>query len=88
MTDYLVLSLVVSLALAAHVWIYLWIRFRIDEGVISKYLNDSDSPQGMDEISLATELNLDRVRKVCRRSAIIERAAGEDGAWQLKNPDH
>jgi len=77
-TEKLVIAAVVIVTIAAHVWLYRWVKYKIDEGLILKFLQDSEpgcgNPLGFDLISTATRLTARRVEAVCARSQAIQQA--------------
>lgn len=75
MKEYIVLTLVVVISIAAHVWLFLWIKFRIDEAVVIKCLEDvsDNEPNGVSVEVMAESINykIDRVAAICERSQKI-----------------
>ena len=69
----IILVVVITLTVIAHIWIYLWVGFRIDEGLIMQFLNESEPVQShsIEGISVATGLSIRRVSAVCRNSRDI-----------------
>lgn len=88
MPDKLVIALVVVTVIAAHLWLYHWVKFKMDEGVILQFLRDgSDSPSCSSEaIAAHTGVAVDRVAAVCGRSKGIESIAQGQDAWRLVPP--
>ncbi len=85
-SDYLIIGLVSVIALAAHIALFRWVRFKIDEGVISKYLEDrnaSSSERAVDfhAIVLASDIAERRCYHVCSHSGRIRLDAGGNTAW-------
>ena len=86
--EYTVLALVVIVTIAAHVWIYRWVRFKMDEGVVLRELRDAgpapdDCGQSTEAIARRADLRPARVGAVCRRSKdIVE--AGQPDCWRLE----
>ncbi|WP_339487115.1 hypothetical protein [Pseudomonas sp. EL_65y_Pfl2_R95] len=88
MPEKIIIALVVVVTLAAHYWLYRWVKFKIDEGVVLKCLGDATSqgsaaPLSTQAIAQQTQVKLQRVAKVCQRSPKIQRSASVDEAWQL-----
>ena len=82
--DYLIVGLVSSIAIAAHAWIFLFVRFKILEGVLCKLLQDARatseaSGRPMAAIAADSRLPLPRVQALCRRSPRI--GLKSDRAW-------
>ena len=82
--DYLIIGLVSAIAIAAHVWIFLFVRFKILEGVICKFLQDAQATsagqaQPVETIAANSQLSLPRVQRLCRRSPRI--GLHSDRAW-------
>ena len=85
MEDKIVIVVVVCVAVAAHIWLFNWIKFKMDEGAISKYLHDTskDKYRSSEEISLGTHMALKRVSAVCGKSKSISRDVKEGKSWCL-----
>jgi hypothetical protein len=88
-----VLVLVIVVSLAAHVYLAKWVKFKIDEGVIVKCLEDAAlacADRYLTTVCIATEINLSvkRVALVCERSKLISELDQSCGAspvsWVLK----
>ncbi len=82
--DYFIIGLVSVIAIIGHVWIFLWVRFRILEGVVCKFLEDSHATskaqaQPVETIASDSQLPLPRVHSLCRRSPRI--VLRGDNAW-------
>jgi len=80
--DYFIIGLVSVIAIAAHVVIFRWVKFKIDEGVICEFLRNApdDMVHGlpsMETIATGTGLAGKRVDALCARSARI--AVSESG---------
>jgi len=65
-----------------------WLKFKRDERIVARFLRDSGIETGdrcrtTDEISSATRLSEVRIRRVCRKSAMIERHGDEEESWRL-----
>ena len=75
MGDKVVIGIVVIVAVIAHLWLYKWIRFKIDEGVILKYLEDFDDQAYPDLDVIASNINIkkERVSIVCKKSKKFSR---------------
>ena len=86
MKDQIVIAIVVALVLGAHVWLFMWIKFKIDEGTIIKFLKELDDKSGssVETIAASTSIAQDRVAAVCTNSKIIKRHAMEKELWCLK----
>lgn len=85
MGDQIVIAIVVVIAIAAHVWLYRWVRFKIDEGAIIQFLKDgSDQPcHGGEAIAAHTNIAVGRVSAICERSREIRRYADGEDTWAL-----
>ena len=59
--DYVIIAVVSLLGLAVHVALYFWVRFKIDEAVITKYL-ESHGATSLSTAAITTS--------VCRASDI------------------
>lgn len=81
MSDRFIISVVVLVALIAHIWIFKWVKFKIDESTIINFIKQhtSNTICSSDEISSNTDIKLARVAKVCVKSkAIIPSHQGVD----------
>jgi len=78
-----VIAAVVIVTIAAHVWLYRWVKFKLDEGLILEFLQDSgpscDDSLDFELISTATRLTAERVVAVCSRSQAIQQAQTTGG---------
>lgn len=84
--DYLIIGLVSFIAIAAHVWLYLWVKFKIDEGVVCKFLEDAQatgtsSAQALETVAAGTQLSPARVLRLCQHSARIDLGDSNDHSW-------
>jgi hypothetical protein len=88
MLEYIVLALVVVMVIAAHIWLYRWVKFKIDEGTILKFLEETkDYPCSSSEaISAKTGIAVARVSAVSSKSNSIRKDAKEKEAWRLDQP--
>lgn len=84
MTDILIISSIVVLVILAHYWLYLWVRFKIDEGVIINFIQKSADNADSTLIAAQTNLTTERVITVCTKSSrIIIKNHREDKVWTL-----
>lgn len=69
------------------VWLYKLFKFKMDEGIILKFFEDSDKTQSYstEVIAKASELSVKRVEQVCVKSVFFENAEGTAG-WRVLNP--
>lgn len=83
MQEYLVLTLVVIISIAAHVWLFLWIRFRIDEAVVVKCLEEDSGCGGLSAEAMAQRIDYkaERVAAVCEKSSKILCLDSAAGLW-------
>lgn len=91
MDSQLVIALVVVVAVAAHVAIYRWVKFKIHEGVILQFLRDAveeGAPEHhhADAIAAHTALAPSRVSVVCQKSAEIHSDSDDLNSWCAANP--
>ena len=90
MNSYITVSIVVLVAVAAHIALFLWVRFKIHEGVILQFLRDaaeSGAPDHhhADVIAAHTKIATKRVEVVCRKSPEIHSDPEVDNSWRA-NP--
>ncbi|WP_027948799.1 hypothetical protein [Haliea salexigens] len=69
----IIVALVVIIAVAAHVVLYRWVKFKIQEGVILQFLRDAREEGApdhhhVDAIAAHTGLSVARVKTVCEKS--------------------
>lgn len=85
MPDKMLIAFIVVIVIVAHVWLYKWVKFKIDEGVILKFLQELKAQRWCrsEAISSSTRIPVDRVAAVCRKSNNIEGHASEKGCWCL-----
>ncbi|MGX5218791.1 MULTISPECIES: hypothetical protein [Pseudomonas] len=88
MSEKIIIALVVIVSLAAHYWLYRWVKFKIDEGVILKCLEDAKAASGqgqLDSPSIArqTQMKPQRIAQVCRQSPRIQSSPGAEETWKL-----
>lgn len=85
MGDIVIICLVVAVAIAAHVWLFRWVKFKIDESVILKFLEEAfgSGVRSSEEISVRTKLKSKRVTAVCRKSKGIHGSAHPEDAWRI-----
>jgi hypothetical protein len=91
MKSQLIVALVVLVAVAAHIALYLWVKFKIQEGVILQFFRDAGAAGAPDyhhtaAISAHTKITLKRVTKVCRRSTRIHSHQRDETAWRVDPP--
>lgn len=88
MEQKIILACVIIISLIAHVWIYRWIKFKMDEGAILRYLNDLSSEElpikthlcTTEKISETLAMKHARIVFVCEKSKDI---TFKDDAFQL-----
>jgi hypothetical protein len=85
----IVIALVVLVVVAAHIALYRWVKFKIHEGVILRYLRDAREESfpdyhHADAIAVHTELAAKRVALVCRKSAEIQPDPDVENSWCVK----
>ena len=80
--DILIVSMVSLVAIAGHVWIYRWVKFKIHEGAVLNVLTNDQSSGGLTSAAIAVtaQLHTDRVNAVCERSKQITTIGS--GLWQ------
>jgi hypothetical protein len=81
------LFIVVLLAVAAHVALYRWVRYKIHEGVILQFLRDAaeggaPDHHHADAIAAHTEIPAKRVAVVCRKSSEIFSDPDVENSWR------
>ena len=87
MESYIIVALVVVVAITAHIVLYRWVKFKIQEGVILQFLRDAGEGGTPDHhhaeaIAGHTKLSAQRVALVCRKSAEIHSDPEVDNSWR------
>jgi hypothetical protein len=87
MESQIIIALVVLVAVAAHIALYRWVKFKIHEGVILQFLRDAKEGGAPDHhhadaIAAHTEIATERVAVVCRKSAEIYSDPEVDNSWR------
>ena len=89
MKSQIIVAVVVLVALAAHIALYRWIKFKIHEGVILQFLRDSadngaPDHHHADAIAAHTQIPVERVAAVCRKSAEIRADPEVNDSWRAE----
>ncbi|MEH6587558.1 MAG: hypothetical protein V7720_13425 [Halioglobus sp.] len=84
--EVIIIAAVVIVAIAAHVLLFHWVKFKIDEGVILQFLrtttdDNSTGRQPTHTIITSTQLPPARVAFICRKSREIKADPGSDNSW-------
>lgn len=81
----LVIGVFVIVVIAVHIWLFKWIRFKVDEGVILKCLRESEESTflGSEVISASTNISAKRISFVCNKSKEIKVNPNEKESWSL-----
>lgn len=87
MKSQIIIALVVLVTIAGHIALYRWVKFKIQEGVILKFLCDDKAsgafePYEADAIAAHTEISAARVTVVCRKSVDIHSDPEVEGGWR------
>lgn len=87
MESKIIVSLVVLVAVAAHIAIYRWVKFKIHEGVILQFLRDAAEDGAPDHhhadaIAAHTEISAERVAVVCQKSVEINSDPDVENSWR------
>jgi hypothetical protein len=87
MNSQIIVAVVVVVAVAAHVAIYRWVRFKIHEGVILQFLRDAvengaPDHHHADVIATHTNMSASRVAFVCRKSGEIKSDSQVANSWR------
>lgn len=88
MYEKIVLALVVVIFIAAHVYLYKWVKFKIDEGVILKFFQHSgdDKSHSSEAIAAQCSMSAHRVSAVCRKSNSIRKDDIQQELWSVTLP--
>ncbi|MCR9184156.1 MAG: hypothetical protein NXH81_02030 [Halieaceae bacterium] len=84
-----IVALVVVIAVAAHVVLYRWVKFKIQEGVILQFLRDArdeGAPAHHHAAAIAahTQLSAERVAAVCARSKEVMADPQAEHSWRAR----
>ena len=87
MKSEIIVALVVLVVVAGHVALYRWVKFKVHEGVILKFLRDAredgaSEPYRADAIAAHTEISAQRVAVVCRKSVVIHADPDVENSWR------
>ena len=87
MESQIIIALVVLVAIAAHVALYRWVKFKIHEGVILQFLRDAGEGGAPDHhhaeaIAAHTGMPVKRVTMVCRKSVEIHPDPEVESSWR------
>jgi hypothetical protein len=87
MKSQIIVALVVLVTVTAHIALYRWVKFKIQEGVILKFLRDAreggaSEPYQADAIAAHTEISAERVAVVCRKSVDIYSDPKVEDSWR------
>jgi hypothetical protein len=82
----IIIALVVLVTITAHVALYRWVKFKIHEGVILKFLRDAregglSEPYQTEAIAAHTEISAKRVAVVCRKSVDMHSDPQVENSW-------
>ena len=82
-----IIALVVAVAVAAHIALYRWVKFKIQEGVILQFLRDvgeagAPDHHHADAIAAHTDISPARVSVVCRKSVQIQSDPEVENSWR------
>ena len=87
MKSQVVVALVVLVTVAAHIALYRWVRFKIHEGVVLKFLRDEQGGGAsrfhqVDVIAAHTQIPAARVAAVCQKSADMQPDPQVENSWR------
>ncbi len=86
MQDKIIIGFVVVVVLGAHAWLFLWIKFKIDEGAIIKFLKESEDENcgSVEKMATATAIPVARVASICTKSKAIKKQALGKQLWVVE----
>lgn len=87
MNSQIIIALVVLVTVTAHVALYRWVKFKVHEGVILKFLRDAreggaSEHYQADAIAAHTEISAERVALVCRKSVDVHPDPEVEDSWR------
>lgn len=88
MKSQIIVAIVVLVAATAHIALYRWVKFKVHEGVILRFLRDAidgggSEPYRADAIAAHTEMSAERVAVVCRKSVDIHPDPHVEHSWRV-----
>jgi len=83
----IIIAVVVVVALAAHIALYRWVKFKIQEGVVLQFLRDAGETGAPDHhhadaIAAHTDISPQRVAAVCGKSPQIHCDPEVENSWR------
>ena len=89
MKSEIIIAIVVLVTVAAHVAIYRWVKFKIHEGVILRFLREpavagAVRHHNTDAIAAGTDIPVARVSVVCSKSVEIHPDPSADDSWSAR----
>jgi len=84
MINQITITIAVIISLAAHYYLYIWIRFKMDEGLVLNYLQQNNSEShSTEKIVSAIALKPKRIILVCSKSKKIICCPDSKNSWLL-----
>ena len=85
MESYIIVAVVV-VVIAAHIGLYRWVKFKIQEGVILQFLRDAGEGgtpdhHHADAIAGHTKMSAKRAEVVCRKSVEVHSDPEIENSW-------
>ena len=87
MKSQLIVAVVVLVVVAAHIALYRWVKFKVHEGVILKFLHeagqsDTSGYVHAEAIAAKTDLSPRRITAVCHKSVEIHADPNAENCWR------
>lgn len=87
MKSQIIIAVVVLVTIAGHIALYRWVKFKIQEGVILKFLREASEGGASgsyhaDAIAAHTEMSAEHVAVVCRKSVEIHPDPEIENSWR------
>jgi len=84
MINQIAIAVAVIVSLGAHYYLYIWVRFKVDEGLVLNYLQQNNSgSHSTEKIVSEIALKPKRILLVCRKSKKIISCPNSEGSWLL-----
>lgn len=87
MIDNIIIGLFVAIVIFLHVWLYRWVKFKVDEGTIATLFKDSEGGKeefSTDVIASKTSIASHRVIAICNKSNDFSQSDSND-SWRYKS---
>ena len=82
MINQTIITMVVVISLAAHYYLYIWVKFKMDEGLVLNYMQESNSEcHTIEQLVSAVAIKPKRIVLICSKSKKIRSSPSLENAW-------